>query len=454
MRRSLLLLFIALIVLSSAQAQTQTRPSQVSYTSLATAVASAETFLEGLDKSQYPPSALAEYTDVLAVCKHVLEGQPCQTSTEVLAYKNKLNDAKTKLTSAKGKKFDISQVISGYDPSGRGFVHPGGLHTQDDFDRIKRQLAEGNEKVTKAYNVLKTAAYAQPTAATYPTEEIARGSDSDNYMNAARGACIAYQNALRWKIEGNEKCARHAVEVLMAWCNTTKAIVGGSDARLATGIYGYEFAQAAELMRDYEGWARDDFHRFQQWMYQLWYPNTVSFLRERNGRWQNTSKWWEAPGHYWSNWGLCNLLACVSIGILCDDVFVYNLGMSFFKYDQVGTFVDPRTADPILTDGLTDFLGNLVVTTVEWEGETGAYGKVGQMNESGRDAGHAAMALGLAVDVAHVGWNQGDDLFSYMDHRLAAGIEYVAAQSQNVEGLPWTNYHYYTDGFYITDSRS
>ena len=25
------------------------------------------------------------------------------------------------------------------------------------------------------------------------------------------------------------------------------------------------------------------------------------------------------------------------------------------------------------------------------------------------------MAGGLAVDVAHIGWNQGDDLFSYMD---------------------------------------
>ena len=64
------------------------------------------------------------------------------------------------------------------------------------------------------------------------------------------------------------------------------------------------------------------------------------------------------------------------------------------------------------------------------------------------------MALGLAVDIAKQGWNQGDDLFAYMNHRLAAGIEYVAAQTQSVEGLPWVNYHYGSNGYYYTDSRA
>ena len=64
------------------------------------------------------------------------------------------------------------------------------------------------------------------------------------------------------------------------------------------------------------------------------------------------------------------------------------------------------------------------------------------------------MACGLAVDLAHMAWNQGDDLFSYMDNRLAAGVEYIAAQIQSVENLPWTNYHYCTGGFHYSDSRS
>ena len=352
----------------------------------------------------------------------------------------------------------IAAVTAGaqesYDTN-RGFRHPGGLHTQADFDRIKALLAAGDETVTEAVKVLRTAAYAQSSAATFPSETIVRGGGSgENYINAARGAAIAYQNALRWKIDGNKVCAKHAVDVLMSWARTTKYISGNSDQCLARGLYGYEFAQAAELMRDYDGWAREDFEEFCRWMLDVWYPGAIGFLRNRNGTWENTGKWWQAPGHYWSNWGLCNALCVISIGVLCDDVFIYNQGLSFIKYDQVGTFKDPRTSVPILNDGLTEFWGNLVVTTTAWDGETGAYGKVGQTNESGRDTGHAAMALGLAVDIAHQGWNQGDDLFSWMDHRIAAGIEYVAAQCQNVENLPWTNYHYGSSGYYWSDSRA
>ena len=51
----------------------------------------------------------------------------------------------------------------------------------------------------------------------------------------------------------------------------------------------------------------------------------VGFLRSRNGTWENTgNQGGIRPGHYWSNWPLCNALAVISIGILCDDVFIYN----------------------------------------------------------------------------------------------------------------------------------
>lgn len=339
----------------------------------------------------------------------------------------------------------------------RGFVHPGGLHTQEDFDRIKDLLAKGDPTITAAVKVLTQAAYAQSTAGTSPVQTIVRGGGKgENYINAARGATIAYQNALVWKITGNKANASHAINVLMQWANTTKGIGGDSNYALAAGLYGYQFAQAAELLRDYEGWAPERFEQFRQWMLQVWYPSAMGFLRGRNGTWENASKWWQAPGHYWSNWGLCNALCVMSIGVLCDDVFIYNQGLSYIKYDQVGTFTDPRTANPILNDGLTEFMGNLVVTVTNTPAnlKASSYGTIGQMQESGRDIGHATMAAGLAIDIAHMAWNQGDDLFSFMDNRLAAGIEFVAAQTQNIEGLPWTNYKYGTNGIYYTDNRS
>ncbi len=390
--------------------------------------------------ADYPVAAVQTLQDMLTIARSISKEDHNQKIFD--QYNSDLKAAITSFKSSKGFVFDVSDITEGYDTN-RGFKHPGGLHTQEDFDRIKQQLANKNTKVVTAYNKLKAAEYSQAGVATYPVETIVRGGSGQNYMNAARGATMAYQNALRWKIEGTKANADGAVRILMAWARTCKLVSGDSNWALAAGLYGYAFAQAAELMRDYEGWKREDFETFKQWMLTVWYPGNINFLRGRNGTWQNSgNQGGIRPGHYWSNWPLCNALSLITIGILCDDVFIYNQGMSFMKYDQVGTFQDPRTANPILSDGCTEFIGNLVVTTKESELETGAYGKLGQMQESGRDGGHSAMALGLAVDICHMAWNQGDDLFSYMDNRMAAGIEYIAACTQNVQGLPWTNYKY------------
>ena len=53
------------------------------------------------------------------------------------------------------------------------------------------------------------------------------------------------------------------------------------------------------------------------------------------------------------------------------------------------------------------------------------------------------MAAGLAVDICQTAWNQGDDLYSYHDNRIAAGLEFQAAYNfDGREDLPWVNYHY------------
>ena len=412
-----------------------------------TEVENAMTQLSG----NYPQGAIDNVNAALIMARNAI----ATGSASQALLNSTLTSLQTAYSNLLAKKDFVMWTGNDYDASeDRGFIHPGGLHTQADFDRIKQQLANGNEKVTAAYNVLKNAEFAQPSILTYPTEVIERSSNGGNYMNAARGAAMAYQNALRWKIEDNQACAKAAVRILMQWARVTKRIGGDSNYALASGIYGYQFAQAAELMRDYDGWSREDFKEYQDWMRTVWYPVAIEFLRRRNGTWENAAQWWQAPGTYWSNWGLTNALCVISVGILCDDVFMYNQGMSFIKYDQCGTFKNPRTDVPILNDGLTEFLGNFVVTTYTSELETGAYGLMGQLNESGRDAGHSAMSLGVALDVAKVAWNQGDDLFAYMNHRMAAGTEYLAAQSLSIENLPWVNYHYCDNRFHYIDNRS
>ncbi|MCW3807513.1 LamG-like jellyroll fold domain-containing protein [Plebeiibacterium marinum] len=342
-----------------------------------------------------------------------------------------------KICSSIPKIFFLLITISFFnDVNSQGFKHPGLLHTQEDFSRIITQLASNNPAVVAGMTHLRSSEWSQLNVSTWPVEIIKRGIAGDeNYINAARGAHIAYMCALRWKLGDGEAYAKKAVEVLNLWAATTTGIGGNSNYALASGIYGYEFANAGELLRDYEGWKPDDFKAFQDWMKGLWYPVALGFLTDRNGT---------NPGHYWSNWGLCNALTVISIGVLCDDMYIYNQGLSYYKDDYIGTFKEDKTGDDkIINDGYNEFIGNLV--PIVWGDDRGPFGQLGQMQESGRDQGHTLMAVGLATDICQVAWNQGEDLFAYMDNRLAAGIEYIAAYNTIVENedLPWKEYWYH-----------
>lgn len=388
----------------------------------------------------YAPNAVAEVQDAVTISEMVIAAGSASW-TELDKQKQALKQA-----------FATAQATYGYQPkravtpsADHGFVHPGCIVTQQDIDRAKQLLAQGDERVTQAWNILCANSYSQSGTQTWPTEVVVRGGTGENYMNAARGAAMAYQNALRWKIAGTRDNADAAVRILMAWARTNTGVSGNSNLSLAAGIYGHELANAAELMRDYDGWSRDDFQEFCSYMVRVWYNPAIDFLRRRHDTWLNErhANVGRRPGHYWSNWGLCNVLCVMSIGILCDDVHMYNQGVSFYKYDHVGTYSDRSAQSSIQNDGLTEFIGNLVPVVLP--DDRGPFGYLGQMQESGRDQGHALMALGLATDICQVALNQGDDLYAYMNDRLAAGIEHVAAFNfGGVAGsdLPWIDYHY------------
>lgn len=389
----------------------------------------------------FAPNAVAELLDKVTLAEmEIASAKASQTVIDkyVSNLQSLLKRAKATSTYSPKKVFPIS--------TNRGFVHPGGIVSQEGIDHTKQLLANGDERMTKAWNLLCNNTYSHSDIATYPTNIVVRGGNSgQNYMNAARGAAMAYQNALRWKIAGTKDNADAAVRILMAWCNGCNGVGGDTNMSLAAGIYGHEFANAAELMRDYEGWKKEDFEKFKLWMVRIWYNKSIDFLRRRHDTWLNQrySNLGERPGHYWSNWGLCNALCVMSIGILCDDVHMYNQGASFYKYDHVGTFKDRSSDEIVINDGCNEFIGNLVPVVLA--DKRGPFGYLGQMQESGRDQGHTLMALGLAVDICQVGFNQGDDLFAYMNDRIAAGAEFVAAMNfggQNSKTLPWKPYDY------------
>lgn len=206
----------------------------------------------------------------------------------------------------------------------------------------------------------------------------------------------------------------------MSWARQNKYVSEDTNMSLAAGLTGYQFAQAAELMRNYEGWKREEFDEFKRYMLVTWYPVSCTFLRSRHDTWSNwrNGNKGQRHGHYWSNWGLCNAFFSMILGVICDDVFIYNQGNPFYKYNHVGTFRDRSKEPVIVIDGCNYFIGNLVPVLLP--DSRCPCGFLGQMQESGRDQGHALLALCLAVDICKVAFNQGDDLFAYMNDRLAA----------------------------------
>ena len=445
------LAFCLLLSIQGAQA--------VTFSILDKRIAAAEEFLAG-DTSGYPAVLVAQLQDVLDYARAVRNDPTTTKQTVVNAAARLLNSTLEAVEAKAGYAVDDQYVVTGAYDEDRGFVHPGLLHTQEDLDRIRQQIEDGDEFVTAAYAQLTGNEWAQSDRAVAAQTTVNRGGDDENYINASRAAAGAYMNALRWHISGKESFAKNAIGILNDWAATCTLVTGNSNWALAAGLTGYQFANAGELMRDYEGWAEEDFRAFQDWMRIVWYEPNMKFLRVRNGTWENwVGNKGLCPGHYWSNWGLCNALSAMSIGILCDDPYMYNQAVSFYKYNHFdGDDCWPNNIiDSVIYDnGCNEFIGILVPTV--FEDERGPFGQLAQMQETGRDQGHAQMALGLAVDICQTAYNQGDDLFAYMDNRIAAGIEYQ--QAFNTQSttfcatLPWMNFHYRDCRYMYYDSSS
>ncbi|NEU70080.1 T9SS type A sorting domain-containing protein [Spirosoma agri] len=291
----------------------------------------------------------------------------------------------------------------------QSFVHPGLLHKQADFDRMKAKVDAGAQPWKAGWDVLVansnsslTRNFTNPIPAT-----VYRGFDgtnTENYASLFRDAAAAYQTAIRWKVSGDDAYAAKSIAILNAWAAGTTALSGTADRFLLAGIQGYQLANAAEIMRSYNGWAAADFTKFQNWMLTVWYPINHDFLVNHNGA---------CISNYWANWDLCNMASMLSIGVLCDRRDIYNEAVDYFKNGA----------------GMGS-IKNVVPYVV---------GDLGQWQEAGRDQGHTVLGVTLAGSFAEMAWNQGDDLYGYDDNRLLKGFEYIAKYNLGYD-VPFTKY--------------
>jgi hypothetical protein len=139
------------------------------------------------------------------------------------------------------------------------------LHNEEDFARMRSH--KGREPWKSGWDKLITNRYCSLNWKPAPVEVVIRGrapwlKEPENYRLLFQDAAAAYACALRWKISHERGYAEKAVEILNAWSAVLKRVTGSSDAALAAGLQGYQFANAGEIMRTYNGWKPADFERF------------------------------------------------------------------------------------------------------------------------------------------------------------------------------------------------
>jgi hypothetical protein len=290
------------------------------------------------------------------------------------------------------------------------FTHPGMLHNGGDINRARVRVATGDEPWLSGWNRLIANRHSQATWTPRPQETVIRGGAGQNYGILYNDIAAAYQNALRWQISGSTAHGDCARDILNAWSSTLRTIGGNADRFLAAGIYGWQFANAAELMRGYSGF---DLGRFQNMMRNVFYPLNDSFLRDHNGA---------AITNYWANWDLCNVASVLAIGVLCDDAGLYDQAVTYFRNGAGNGSIG--NAVPFLHTGV--------------EGHD-----LGQWQESGRDQGHTVMGMGQMGAICEMAWNQGDDLYAYDDRRFLKAAQYVAKYNLGLD-VPFTTYSWGT----------
>src|ERR1017187_6178059 len=92
------------------------------------------------------------------------------------------------------------------------FVHPGGLHTLTDLERMKTNVLAGNHPWIDDWNKLLADRQAQSNYVPAPQANM-----GVSRQRADADAHAAYFNALRWYISGDTNCAECAVRICNAW---------------------------------------------------------------------------------------------------------------------------------------------------------------------------------------------------------------------------------------------
>lgn len=284
------------------------------------------------------------------------------------------------------------------------FVHPGLLHSTDDLNRIKDLV---DRQVTRPYQSYQQLLVSGKSSSDYtmrgPYSSLTR--DASLTIDGTAGGTVknnvesdflaAYQNALMYKITGNEAHALKAIEILDAYSATTQSIVG-VDAEL-NGLYGFMLVNAAEIMRSiYPAWPANKILQCQNMLKNVFYPVIGNFRPCAHG-----------------NWDIICMKALMGIAIFTEDTAMFNKTVNYYYYGEGNGSIK-----------------NYVITDA------------GQLQESNRDQPHTMLALGSLAELAEMALKQGVDLYAANNNAIMRGYEYTSQYNLGLDVPYQTSYDY------------
>lgn len=272
----------------------------------------------------------------------------------------------------------------------------------------------------------------------------------------------AYKNALMWCMTGDTRHAEKSIEILNAWADLVSFYGGGTEP-LCAGLYGTPLVNAAEIMKHtYDGWAEEDLQHFSDMLVYPGYSNTTVPTQAISDD-QVTFYWrtymGDAGRH--GNQGLLAWRTVMAIGIFLDNEIIYDRAMNNIlglphREDDLPYPTGPPVVNPTPTYSNKYYNEYTRTSTSTAIADYGYDDQIqhyiydnGQCQEFSRDQVHSSLGMGCIAEMMEIAWNQGDDIYSYLDDRVLKGLEFSAKynlsdfQSYPDQLEPWEPESYY-----------
>lgn len=271
-----------------------------------------------------------------------------------------------------------NRTISIY--ASKPFVHPGMAQSYEDLEFMRTNVLQGNEPWKTAFNDLKkqTSLNFVPCPIAFVSED-AYGVNSFGGKEFCQSAMAAYKHSLVWYITKDQVYADKAIEILNAWAYKLHSF-DANNAKLNVGLWGYYFLNAAEILKYSDaGWSERDMAQFEKMVLTILYPTIKDFFTEANG-----------------NWDASMISTMLCIAVYTDNREIFNKAIDRYLWGP----------------------GNSGITKYIYPG--------GQSQEAIRDWDHAQLGIGEFDKAAQTARNQGVDLYSVAQDRLAYAYELTA----------------------------